>query len=84
MRPRNFALFLRCGVLFCWVSVFCHAQVDYEQPPINYSITTPGAMVALQARIASGELRFSGSEQDALKILLAALEVPVESQLLVF
>ncbi|HTO04598.1 MAG TPA: hypothetical protein VL069_12890 [Opitutus sp.] len=70
-------------LIFC-VSVLCRAQVDYEQPPISYSATTPGAVTALQARIASGELRFSGSEQDALKILLSALEVPVESQLLVF
>jgi hypothetical protein len=81
---RAFFLLLRCRVLLACVPAFAQSQLDFEQPPINYSATVPRALSALQARISSGELKFSGSEQNALKILLAALEVPVESQLLVF
>lgn len=58
---------------------------DYEQPPVAYSATAPAdALAALQSRIASGELSFVGGEKRALQILLDALGVPVESQMLVF
>jgi hypothetical protein len=58
---------------------------DYEQPPVSYSATAPNdALAKLQARIASGELAFAGSEQEALRTLLDALGVPVESQTFVF
>src|SRR5688572_24350670 len=67
------------------VSGWAQAQPDYEQPPVNYSASTPqDAMARLQKRIASGELAFAGSEQRVLQTLLAELDVPVESQLLVF
>ena len=58
---------------------------DYEQPPVAYSATAPAdALAALQPRIAAGELSFAGGEMRALQTLLAALGVPVESQMLVF
>ena len=66
-------------------SASAQAQPDYEQPPVSYSASTPNdAMVRLQKRVASGELAFAGSEQRVLQTLLTALDVPVESQLLVF
>ena len=58
---------------------------DYEQAPVSYSATAANdALAKLQQRIASGDLAFAGSEQEALQTLLDALGVPVESQLLVF
>ena len=57
---------------------------DYEQPPVAYSATAPAdALAALHPRIAAGELSFAGGEMRALQTLLAALGVPVESQMLV-
>src|SRR5688572_8928103 len=74
------------GWLFVDAStVQAQSQPDYEQPPVSYSASTPhDALAALQSRVASGELAFAGSEQQALKTLLDALKVPVESQTLVF
>lgn len=60
-------------------------QPDYEQAPVSYSATAPrDAMARLQARIASGELAFAGTDQRVLQTLLEELGVPVESQILVF
>lgn len=85
MRPHDFVrLLLVPGLLFVYVPAFAQSIGDFEQPPISYSATTPRGFSALQARISSDALRFSGSEKDGLNILLAALDVPVESQLLVF
>ena len=81
---RNVVLFLCCEILAGCVPTFAQSPADYEQPPISYSTTTPRAFSAWQTRISSGELRYSGSEKDALKILLDVLAVPVESQMLVF
>lgn len=64
---------------------FAQGQPDYEQPPVSYSTSTPrDALAQLQTRIASGELAFAGSDQRVLQTLLDALQVPVESQILVF
>lgn len=72
------------ALFFCGGVGHAQSVSDFEQPPISYSDTTPGVFSALEARMASGEFRFSGTEQNALKTLLAAVDVPVESQLLVF
>jgi hypothetical protein len=80
---RSIAIFL-CASFSCGGISRAQSVADFEQPPIKYSETTPQVFSALQARIASGDFRFSGSEQNALKTLLAAVDVPVESQLLVF
>ncbi len=58
---------------------------DYEQPPVAYSATTAtDALAAVQKRIESGEIALAGSEKRAVQVLLDALHVPVESQMLVF
>ena len=58
---------------------------DYELRPVSYSATEPhDALAKLRQRIATGELAFAGNEKQALRTLLDALGVPVESQLLVF
>ena len=60
-------------------------EPDYEQPPVRYSATKPNDAIArLQQKIASGELAFAGGGREVLRTLLQTLEVPVESQLLVF
>jgi hypothetical protein len=58
----------------------------YEQPPINYSQTSPtGPVARLQGQLDTGEVRLNrDSEQRFLRDLLTRLEVPVESQVLVF
>jgi hypothetical protein len=67
------------------VEIRAQGEPDYEQPPVRYSKSTPRDAVArLQQRLATGELAFAGSEQQVLRTLLEALNVPVESQLLVF
>jgi len=62
------------------------AQDEFEREPILYSKTTPENRVsAVQARINTGELNLTYTpEHGYLPALLKALEVPVESQTLVF
>ena len=84
MSARRFSVLILCGVMSLCGRAFAQSHTDFEQPPISYSATKPRTFDDLQARFASGELRFSGSERDALKTVLDALHVPVESQLLVF
>ncbi|MEO6568219.1 MAG: hypothetical protein ABIO94_05605 [Opitutaceae bacterium] len=58
---------------------------DYELPPVKYSKALPNdAVTQLQRRIAAGELAFRESGRDLLLAVLKALQVPVESQTLVF
>ena len=57
----------------------------YEQPPISYSSTQPrDAIARLQARMAVGELKFTGTGKEFVHSLLRELHIPVASQLLVF
>jgi hypothetical protein len=57
----------------------------YEQPPINYSTAQPrDAVTALETRLATGELKLTGSGKQAVRNLLRELRVPIESQTLVF
>jgi hypothetical protein len=59
---------------------------QYEQPPIEYSKSTPDNRLAkLQAALDSGEVELPReSQQGYLRALLAKLEIPPESQMLVF
>ncbi len=61
-------------------------RTNYEDPPIRYSDSTPDdAVIELQARIASGEVRLEGTTPvEKLASLLAALDVPASSQVLTF
>jgi hypothetical protein len=62
------------------------AADENERPPIEYSRSTPDNCVSkLQSRMEGGELQLEYSDQlGYLPSLLEALDVPVESQLLVF
>lgn len=59
---------------------------DYDQPPISYSSTEPRDPVAkISKRIEAGEEVFEpGSGREVLSQMLAMLDVPVESQVLVY
>ncbi|MBX9790512.1 MAG: hypothetical protein K2Y37_16455 [Pirellulales bacterium] len=72
-------------VLGLWASAV-GAGDENEQPPISYSQSTPHNCVSkLQARLDQDELRLDYDEgQGYLRALLSALQVPVESQMLVF
>jgi hypothetical protein len=84
MRLRYFVVFSCCSLAFVGVPAFAQYPGDFELPPISYSASTPRAFDALKACVDAPEVKFAGSEKDALKALLAGLDVPVESQLLVF
>jgi hypothetical protein len=78
----------------CLTATVCLVQLwsswsladEFERPPIEYSLTEPANRISeLQARLDRGELRFDHDEHFGyLKALLDALDVPVESQMLVF
>ncbi len=59
---------------------------DFERPPINYSEATPANRVsALQARMDAGEFTLNyTADQGYLADVLRGLDVPVDSQVLVF
>jgi hypothetical protein len=80
--------FLPSGLAAGLLAVVAPAQnlPEYELPPIQYS-TTPASNVVtrLQARLADGTVSLpTANARTALRGLLDALEVPVDSQVLVF
>ncbi|MBT5902370.1 MAG: hypothetical protein HOH58_09715, partial [Opitutaceae bacterium] len=61
------------------------AEENYENPPIAYSRTTPeDAITRLQNRLAETGMPDADDEKEILRLLLAELDVPISSQLLVF
>jgi hypothetical protein len=68
-----------------WSSV-ASAQVDFEQPPIDYLKAQPDDPVSkLQVRIDAGDVQLHHAGQAGyLRSVLEALSVPVSSQTLVF
>lgn len=72
--------------LFCCAAIPLCAQDDFERAPISYSVSTPDNCISrLQQKLDAKEatLEFD-QEHGYLKALLAALNVPLESQALVF
>ena len=58
---------------------------QYEQPPFHYSTATPrDGADALRKELAEGRLKLGESEKETVRALLRRLDVPEESQLLVF
>jgi len=86
MRRRNPRLWLICwGIIVPLAGLLPAAVENYENPPIAYSKTAPADAVSrLQIRLANRELELTGSEREIVHTLLAELNVPVASQLLVF
>lgn len=85
---------MKCPLLFtlCALSVSlelnplrAQSVPDFEQPPVSYSATTPNdAVTQLQRRLAAGELLLAGPDHEVLRAVLRELQVPVESQVIVF
>ena len=92
-RPRRLSDRLFIGVAISTVVLglvstasACHAADENERPPIEYSRSIPDNCVSkLQSRLESGQSQLSYADAlGYLPALLEALEVPVESQVLVF
>ncbi len=77
----NFAL----TIAFVSPSVRAQSEPDYERPPIRYSASTPNdAVTRLQARLALGDVKLTGTELDQLRNVLGELGISPASQTLVF
>lgn len=73
------------GLTLAAPAVRAQSTPDYEQPPVSYSASTPNdAVTKLQARLASGDLVLAGSDHEVLRSILRELQVPIESQVVVF
>jgi hypothetical protein len=73
------------ALLFAIHSAFGQDAESYEQPPINYSKATPSNSVShLQSSMLQGWLRPGDGDREIVKTLLHKLNVPIESQVLVF
>ena len=77
---------LRSAALLLLAALSARAQTSYEQAPIRYSTAKPtDAVASLQEGIDSGRVRFTyDSGRGYLASLLAALDISVSSQMLVF
>lgn len=66
-------------------SCYAREAEPYEEEPINYSSATPrDGMILLQKQIANGELKSGAGDRELVEALLRKLNIPFESQLLVF
>lgn len=80
-----FACLLTVSVAGWLVTATAGDSELYEQPPIRYSATSPkDALAALQARLADGRWQPGGNDRELVEALLAELQIPKESQVLVF
>jgi hypothetical protein len=86
MRYAAIVEYLVLGVTLVFAASTCAAADENERPPIEYSRSTPVNCISkLQSRLDAHALQLDYSEQlGYLPALLKALEVPVESQMLVF
>jgi len=68
------------------VQAVAETELPYNQPPINYSSRQPDdAVTRLRQRLQNGQVELTDrGAQGKLQDLLKALEIPIESQLLVF
>lgn len=83
---RKFTISLAVLLQFSAGLTSTHAVDEFDKPPINYREATPNNCVTrLQQQLDAGQQTFEyDAEQGYLKSLLTALNVPVESQMLVF
>lgn len=81
----------RASPVLCalWLAVAASAQAqgieEYEQAPINYSAAQPhDAAQRLEAKLASGKLKLPDDDKEAVRMMLHELNVPIESQVLIY
>ena len=79
---------LQCAAPVIYLLIACTAWAidEIDQPPIQYGTSKPDNRVSrLQKRLDSGELRLAfDKDKGYLSDLLRALDVPIQSQMLVF
>ena len=77
---------LGCCLLFCLSSSLVCGQVGFDHPPIDYLKSQPDDVIArLQRQIDQGQVQLKHDEHGGyLRAVLAALNVPVSSQGLVY
>ena len=85
MKPSKAVSIIWLAVSFAW-HLTCDAQFDIEEPPIEYSKTIDDNRVTeLMKAIKNGQASMSYDRKTGyLKSLLAALDIPLSSQVLVF
>jgi hypothetical protein len=86
MRPPRIAAVLCTAMLLALLPPYCRAQDDFEGPPINYSKSQPSNRITrLQQQLDSGLLTLQHEAGTGyLRSLLEALQIPIDSQCLVF
>src|SRR4051812_20440429 len=85
MIKRLHSLLTVIGAIASASPALAQSNENFEQPPINYSATKPHDVIAaVEAQIAGGDLKLSGTSRTILLRVLEALKIPVETQLLVF
>jgi hypothetical protein len=95
-RPGSTRILPTLPVILLWVmlgsSLLFHlgrsqvrASDTYERPPISYSATKPQDVIAhLEERLKERPEVFHGDDKEVLRQLLALLDIPESSQMLVF
>jgi hypothetical protein len=82
---RQLLLFLIMSGFARFSFVACAQTEDYEQPPVNYSKSQPhDAISRLEKKIASGKLKLASDDKDVVRQVLHELQIPQESQIVVF
>ncbi|MEY3173663.1 MAG: hypothetical protein RLZZ436_1577 [Planctomycetota bacterium] len=87
MQPKSAAVFIsRVVVACCCLVPVCVGQDDFEAAPILYSQTQPANRISqLQRALQDGQVSLEHEPGTGyLRSLLSALQIPVESQCLVF
>lgn len=79
------SIFAAASAAFSALTAQERREPEYELPPVSYSTAKPQDPVArLLRRIAAREVVFGGSDQAILRAVLRELEIPPESQVVVF
>jgi hypothetical protein len=85
MRSHFSEWFILLGIWLLALSCRAADQELYEQEPFNYSAAVPrDGVTLLEKQLSSGELKLGSTEREVIGSLLRRLQIPVESQLLVF
>ena len=85
MKP-DLSIFATLAVLLlAMIRAEAQGEEAYEQQPVSYSSAKPHDAVShLEVRMASGDLKWVGGGREIVLSLLRELNIPVESQMLVF
>ncbi|MCD6050639.1 MAG: hypothetical protein K0Q55_2042 [Verrucomicrobia bacterium] len=81
----KFAVHITGLLLASLISLHAQGTEEYEQAPIRYSATaSKDATQKLEAKLAAGKLALPATDKDMVRLILKEMNVPVESQVLVY